>query len=187
MWWVDFSMALSGKTHNLNINFTKIYCCLCSLSAPDQPVYNLLQLLSESGAPCQEDLPAWLFVFLHSCQDETGQLKVLPHKILALRTKCTASDLCKSEQLLVFRCALCIQACASKLFYYCSNQFLEWCCHFIFPMRNCTCCPVTHVPFYLSTTVTGCLDDMKCFYISQDANYIRLINYWPNIGKSIYK
>lgn len=46
------------------------------LSAPDQPVYNLLQLLSASGASCQEDLPAWLFMFLYSCQDETGQWKV---------------------------------------------------------------------------------------------------------------
>lgn len=49
------------------------------LSASDQPVYNLLQLLSASGASCQEDLPAWLFMFLYSCQDETGQSNsVLP-------------------------------------------------------------------------------------------------------------
>jgi len=58
-------------------------------TAPDQPVDNLLQLLTESGTPCQEDLPAWLFVFLHSCQDETGQLDILPPKcqLYQLKTK----------------------------------------------------------------------------------------------------
>lgn len=50
------------------------------LLAPDQPVYNILQLLSESRAPCQENFPAGLFVFLHSRQDETGWSSLsLPH------------------------------------------------------------------------------------------------------------
>jgi len=42
-------------------------------SAPDQSVYNLLQFIPASGAPGQEDLAAWVLLFLHSCQDETGE------------------------------------------------------------------------------------------------------------------
>lgn len=45
--------------------------CFC-FSAPDQSVYNLLQFITASGAPGKEDLSAWILLFLHSRQDETG-------------------------------------------------------------------------------------------------------------------
>lgn len=40
-------------------------------------------------------------MFLHSCQDETGQLKVLPPEIPTLRPKYTGGDGCMPEQLLL--------------------------------------------------------------------------------------
>lgn len=52
--------------------------CLLLFPAPDQPVHNLLQLLSTSGAPRQEDLPAGILLLLHSRQDETGQISKCP-------------------------------------------------------------------------------------------------------------
>lgn len=51
--------------------------CAAVSTAPDQSVHNLLQLLSESGATGQKDLPAWLLMFLHSCQDATGRVQML--------------------------------------------------------------------------------------------------------------
>lgn len=93
----------SWNPHMWSSDFSDLQLLIFSFSAPDQPVYNLLQLLSESGAPCQEDLPAWLFMFLHSCQDETGQLKALPQKYLftSLRPKYTGGNGCMPEHLLL--------------------------------------------------------------------------------------
>lgn len=84
---------------------SRIYdvCFFFFSPAPDQPVYNLLQLLSESGAPCQEDLPARLFMFLHSCQDETGQLKKFCLRNTSLKNKI---HWCQNSCYCYYPCAL---------------------------------------------------------------------------------
>lgn len=67
-------LQISWLLQNMQTSFFFLMLFVC-FSAPDQSVYNLLQFIPASGAPGQEDFAAWILLFLHSCQDETGGSK----------------------------------------------------------------------------------------------------------------